>query len=62
MNESEKNEWIRAAVCSFNSNGMVKPTPPLDLIPKEYRKQLETVEKVDEKTFLEDMRRIKNDR
>ena len=50
------------AVCSFNSNGMVKPVVPLELIPKEYRRQIETVEKVDEKTFLEDMRRIKNDR
>lgn len=58
--ESEKYKWIRAAVCSFNSNGMVKPLVPLEIIPKVYREELETVEKVDKKTFLEDMRRIKN--
>lgn len=61
MWESDKYKWLRSAICSFNSNGMVKPVVPLDLIPKEYRREIETVEKVDEKTFLEDMRRIKND-
>ena len=58
--ESEKHKWLRAAVCSFNSNGMVKPLVPLEIIPKEYREEIETVEMVDEATFMKDMERIKN--
>lgn len=60
--EYDRATWIRLAVTSVNSNANVKPKRAIDIIPEQYRREMEPMEEGSAKEMMAMLRGIRDGR